>query len=107
MIAIESYPDSKQCQPRSGTHLASMDYTRARCGLDLGQNYLAVWVGVGLRRCPDILSYPSDFTLLRMRASISHPFSHAEQQYLMYLHYCKGRFMVGVGVDVNKTQSNR
>ncbi len=26
-------------------------------------------------------------------------------QYLMYLHYCKGRFRVGV--DVNKTQSNR
>jgi len=34
-------------------------------------------------------------------------FSHAEQQYLMYLHYCKGVFRVGVGVDVNKTQSNR
>ncbi len=34
-------------------------------------------------------------------------FSHAEQQYLMYLHYCKGRFMVGVGVDVNKKQSNK
>ncbi len=30
-----------------------------------------------------------------------------EQQYLMYLHYCKGRFRIGVGVDVNKTQSNR
>ncbi len=41
-----------------------------------------------------------------MRASILHPLSHAEQQYLMYLHYCKGRFRVGVGVDVNKTQSN-
>ncbi len=39
--------------------------------------------------------------------SILHPFSQAEQQYLMYLHYCKGQFMVGVGVDVNKTQSNR
>ncbi len=24
----------------------------------------------------------------------------------MYLHYCKGRFRVGVGVDVDKTQSN-
>ncbi len=45
--------------------------------------------------------------LLRMRTSILHPFSHAEQQYLMYLHYCKDRFRVGVGVDVNKTQSNR
>ncbi len=44
--------------------------------------------------------------LLRMRASILHPFSHAEQQYLIYLHYCKGMFRVGVGVDVNKTQSN-
>ncbi len=30
-----------------------------------------------------------------------------EQPYLMYLHYCKGMFWVGVGVDVNKTQSNR
>ncbi len=39
-----------------------------------------------------------------MRALILHPFSHAEQQYLMYLNYCKGRFMVGVGVYVNKTQ---
>ncbi len=45
--------------------------------------------------------------LLRMRASILHLFSHAEQQYLMYLHYCEGRFRVGVGVDVNKTQFNR
>ncbi len=34
-------------------------------------------------------------------------FSHAEQQYLMYLHYCKGKFMVGFAVDINKTQSNR
>ncbi len=34
-------------------------------------------------------------------------FSHAEQQYLMYLHYCKGRLRVGVGVDINKTHSNR
>ncbi len=44
--------------------------------------------------------------LLRMRTSIFRPFSHAEQQYLMHLHYYKGRFRVGVGVDVNKTQSN-
>ncbi len=37
-----------------------------------------------------------------------HPhLSHAEEQYLMYLHYCKGTFMVGVGVDINKTQSNK
>ncbi len=49
----------------------------------------------------------SYLSVLRMRASILHPFSHAELLYLMYLHYCKGRFMVGVGVDVNKTQSNR
>ncbi len=28
--------------------------------------------------------------LLRMRTSMFHPFSHAEQQYLMYLRYCKG-----------------
>ncbi len=40
-------------------------------------------------------------------ASILHPFLNAEQQYLMYLHYCKGRFGVGVGVDGIKTQSNR
>ncbi len=33
------------------------------------------------------------------------PFSYAEQQYLMYLHYWEGRFRVGVGVDVNKTGS--
>ncbi len=32
--------------------------------------------------------------LLRMRTSILNPFSHAEQQYLMYLRYCKGRFRV-------------
>ncbi len=41
--------------------------------------------------------------LLRMRASILHPFPHAEQQYLMYLHYCKGRFRLVVGVHINKT----
>ncbi len=39
--------------------------------------------------------------LLHMRTSIVHPFSHAEQHYLMlmYLHYCKGRFRVRVGVQ--------
>ncbi len=58
-------------------------------------------------RCPDILSYPSDFPTSAYCASILHPFSHAEQQYLMQLHYCNCRFRVGVGVDVNKTQSNR
>ncbi len=36
---------------------------------------------------------------------VLHPFSLAELQYLMYLHYCEGRFKVGV--DVNKTQSNK
>ncbi len=49
----------------------------------------------GQTRCPDILSYPVIFSyldLLRMRTSMLHPFSHAEQQYLMYLHYCKDRF---------------
>ncbi len=40
-----------------------------------------------------------------MRASISRPYSLAELQYLMYLHYCKGMFRVSV--DVNITQSNR
>ncbi len=38
-----------------------------------------------------------------LRASILDNFSYAEQQYLMYLHYCKGRFRGGVGVDFNKT----
>ncbi len=33
--------------------------------------------------------------------------SYSKQQYLMYLYYCKGRFRVGVGVNFNKTQSNR
>ncbi len=33
--------------------------------------------------------------LLRMRASILHAFSYAEQQYLMYLNYCNGRFRCG------------
>ncbi len=42
---------------------------------------------------------------LHMRASTLHAFSHAELHYLMYLHYCKGRFRVVVGVDVNKTIS--
>ncbi len=32
-------PDSSS----GGPHLARMDFTRARCGLDLGQNYVAVW----------------------------------------------------------------
>ncbi len=53
---------------------------------------------------PDILSYQFSYLgLLRMRASILHPFSHREQQYLMYLHYCKGKFKVVVGVHINKT----
>ncbi len=43
--------------------------------------------------------------VMRMRTLTLHPFTHAEQLYLMYLHYCKGRFRVGVGVDVNKTGS--
>ncbi len=58
-------------------------------------------------RCPDILSYPSDFPTSAYCASIFHNYSHAKQHYLMYLHYCKGMYRVGVGVDVNKTQSNR
>ncbi len=33
------------------------------------------------------------------------PFSHAEQQYLIYLYYRTGMFRVGA--DINKTQSNR
>ncbi len=41
--------------------------------------------------------------LLRMRTSRLHNFYYAEQQYLIYLHYCKGRFRVGVGVHINKT----
>ncbi len=41
-----------------------------------------------------------------MRALILDSFSYAEQ-HLMHLHYCKGRFRVGVGVFFNKTQSNR
>ncbi len=45
--------------------------------------------------------------ILRMRISILRPFSQAEQQYLMYLDYCKGRFRFGVGVHIHKTQSNR
>ncbi len=49
---------------------------------------------------PIIFSY---LGLLCMRALILHNFSHAEQQYLMYVHYCKGRFRVVVGVHINKT----
>ncbi len=30
--------------PRQQGVLARMDFTRARCGLDLGQHYVAVWV---------------------------------------------------------------
>ncbi len=58
------------------------------------------WTG-----CPDIWSFRPILLigLLRMRASISHSISHAEQQYLMYVHYCKGRFRVVVGVYINKT----
>ncbi len=35
---------------------------------------------------------------------ILRPFSHAEQQYFIYLYYCTGMFRVGA--DINKTQSN-
>ncbi len=47
--------------------------------------------------------------ILRMHASILHPFSNAEQQHLMYLHYRKGKFRVVVtdmyarSVNVNLT----
>ncbi len=66
------------------------------------------WTASPLRPKSGVLTfYPtvrfSYLGLLRMHASILHPFAHAEQQYLMYLHYCEGRFRVGVGVDVNKT----
>ncbi len=37
-----------------------------------------------------------------MHINILHHFCNAEQQYLLYLHNCKGRFRVGVGLDVNK-----
>ncbi len=37
---LYDFPDSKQCRPRSGTH----EFHTARCGPDLGQNYVAVWV---------------------------------------------------------------
>ncbi len=42
-LKVTQDPDSKQCRSRSDPHLARMDFTRARCGLDLGQNYVAVW----------------------------------------------------------------
>ncbi len=32
-----------------GPHLARMDFTRARCGPDLGQNYVTVWDGGDFR----------------------------------------------------------
>ncbi len=44
--AIYVCPDSKQRRHRSGPHLARMDFTRARCGPDLGQHYVAVWVAI-------------------------------------------------------------
>ncbi len=34
--SVSPYPDSNQCWPRSGPHLARMDFTRDRCGPDLG-----------------------------------------------------------------------
>ncbi len=46
---------------------------------------------------PNVTRQLSYLGLLRMRTSILH-------SYLMYLHYCKGRFRVGV--EVNETQSN-
>ncbi len=39
-MCIISVP-RQQCRPRSGPHLDHMDFTRARCELDLGQNYVA------------------------------------------------------------------
>ncbi len=47
----EHFPDSKQCRLRSGPHLARMDFTRATCRLDLGQNYVAVWVKMTWLKC--------------------------------------------------------
>ncbi len=53
------------------------------------------------------VNYLFKMFILRMRSSMLRPFSYAEQHYWMYLHYCEGMFRVGVGLDFNKTQSNR
>ncbi len=70
------------------------------------ENYLEIlWGAWG---CSGVLAvYPTHQIFLphAMRASILHPFSHVEQQYLMYLNYCKGRFRVVVVVHINKTGS--
>ncbi len=64
---------------------------------------ITVW-----QRVTDLLTfYPTRQILLprltaHARINIA-SFSHAEQQYLMYVHYCKGRFRVVVGVHINKT----
>ncbi len=52
------HPDSKQCRPRSGPHLACMDFTRARCGLDLGQHYVAVWAVARVNMSVNIFHIP-------------------------------------------------
>ncbi len=44
LMGVLLFPDSKQCRPRSGPHLARMDFTRARCGPDQCQHYVTVWV---------------------------------------------------------------
>ncbi len=53
--------------------------------------------------------YPTrQIFLLRLTAHVQNNIvSCSKQQYVMYLYYCKGRFRVGVGVNFNKTQSNR
>ncbi len=52
------HSDSKQCRPRSGPHLACMDFTRARCGLDLGQHYVAVWAVARVNMSVNIFHIP-------------------------------------------------
>ncbi len=80
----------------------NMQNWRATCK----QYPVPFWILQLLRTAGVLTFYPtcrfSYLGLLRMRALILHPFSHAEQQYLMYLHYCKGRGWC----RINKTQCN-
>ncbi len=66
--AYHANPDSKQCWPRSSPHLARMDFTRARCGPDLGQHYVAVWETSHGRR---VISFRSVYEICLFRDSRS------------------------------------
>ncbi len=66
-------PRQQAVSARSGPHLARMDFTRARCGLNLGQNYVAVWGAKRLTYFYRVISQPiSEYTFFKHKKQYIH-----------------------------------